>query len=181
MDRHATPAGSSNDLHRHPLPRFFIKYAVRLLFANRMIRHDAPVSVARAFTASEWRICWMRLVSQRENQDRVVFPVPLRCGMPQGMKRRRLLSLGAVSRQRRRIRLAQNGQDVLLLEKEPAAHDKVCGEFIAAMHNTIYVSSASIWQPWMLSALPAYGSHEVKGLHPQDCPFLPKSLSPRAR
>ena len=30
------------------------------------------------------------------------------------------------------IRLAQKGQDVLLLEKEPAAHDKVCGEFIAA-------------------------------------------------
>ena len=29
------------------------------------------------------------------------------------------------------IRLAQNGQKVLLLEKEPAAHDKVCGEFIS--------------------------------------------------
>lgn len=29
------------------------------------------------------------------------------------------------------IRLAQNGQEVLLLEKEPAAHDKVCGEFIS--------------------------------------------------
>jgi flavin-dependent dehydrogenase len=28
------------------------------------------------------------------------------------------------------IRLAQNGRRVLLLEKEPAAHDKVCGEFI---------------------------------------------------
>jgi flavin-dependent dehydrogenase len=29
------------------------------------------------------------------------------------------------------IRLAQSGRSVLLLEKEPAAHDKVCGEFIA--------------------------------------------------
>ena len=29
------------------------------------------------------------------------------------------------------IRLAQNGRKVLLLEKEPAAHDKVCGEFIS--------------------------------------------------
>lgn len=29
------------------------------------------------------------------------------------------------------IRLAQNGKKVLLLEKEPAAHDKVCGEFIS--------------------------------------------------
>ncbi len=55
MDRHATRGWFINDLHRHPLPCFFIKYAVRLLFANRMIRHDAPLSVARAFTVSEWR------------------------------------------------------------------------------------------------------------------------------
>jgi 2-polyprenyl-3-methyl-5-hydroxy-6-metoxy-1,4-benzoquinol methylase len=55
MDHHATRGWFINDLHRHPLPYFFIKYAVRLLFSNRMIRHDAPVSVARSFTASEWR------------------------------------------------------------------------------------------------------------------------------
>jgi len=30
------------------------------------------------------------------------------------------------------LRLAQNGRSVLLLEKEPAAHDKVCGEFISS-------------------------------------------------
>lgn len=30
------------------------------------------------------------------------------------------------------IRLAQNGQQVLLLEKEATAHDKVCGEFISS-------------------------------------------------
>ncbi|MGB9233907.1 MAG: FAD-dependent oxidoreductase [Terriglobales bacterium] len=30
------------------------------------------------------------------------------------------------------IRLAQSGQEVLLLEKEPVAHDKVCGEFISS-------------------------------------------------
>ncbi len=55
MDCHATRGWFINDLHRHPLPYFFIKYAVRLLFSNRMIRHDAPVSVARSFTASEWQ------------------------------------------------------------------------------------------------------------------------------
>jgi SAM-dependent methyltransferase len=55
MDRHAARGWFINDLHRHPLPYSFIKYAVRALFSNRMIRHDAPVSVARAFTASEWR------------------------------------------------------------------------------------------------------------------------------
>ena len=55
MDCHATRGWFINDLHRHPLPRCVIKYAVRLLFPNRMIQHDAPASVARAFTASEWR------------------------------------------------------------------------------------------------------------------------------
>jgi 2-polyprenyl-3-methyl-5-hydroxy-6-metoxy-1,4-benzoquinol methylase len=55
MDCHATRGWFINDLHRHPLPYFFIKYAVRWMFSNRVIRHDAPVSVARAFRASEWR------------------------------------------------------------------------------------------------------------------------------
>ncbi len=55
MDRHATRGWFINDLHRHAVPYFFIKYAVRLLCGNRLIRHDAPVSVARAFTSSEWR------------------------------------------------------------------------------------------------------------------------------
>jgi 2-polyprenyl-3-methyl-5-hydroxy-6-metoxy-1,4-benzoquinol methylase len=55
MDRHATRGWFINDLHRHPVPYLFIKYAGRLLIANRMNRHDGPVSVARAFTESEWR------------------------------------------------------------------------------------------------------------------------------
>ncbi|MDP9128156.1 MAG: methyltransferase domain-containing protein [Pseudomonadota bacterium] len=55
MDRHATSGWFINDLHRHPVPYYFIKYAVRLLFSNRLIRHDAPLSVARAFTAAHWR------------------------------------------------------------------------------------------------------------------------------
>ncbi|MFY9660301.1 MAG: FAD-dependent oxidoreductase [Terriglobales bacterium] len=49
------------------------------------------------------------------------------------MKRREVVVIGGgVAGSAAAIRLAQNGQDVLLLEKEPAAHDKVCGEFIAA-------------------------------------------------
>ncbi|MGC2209452.1 MAG: methyltransferase domain-containing protein [Candidatus Korobacteraceae bacterium] len=55
MDRHATRGWFINDLHRHAVPYFFIKYAVRWLCGNRLIRHDAPVSVARAFISSEWR------------------------------------------------------------------------------------------------------------------------------
>jgi SAM-dependent methyltransferase len=42
------------DLHRHPLPYYFIKYFVRLGGFNPMICHDAPLSVARGFRRSEW-------------------------------------------------------------------------------------------------------------------------------
>lgn len=55
MDQHAVHGWFINDLHRHPLPYYFIKCAVGLLFSNRLIQHDAPVSVARAFTRSEWK------------------------------------------------------------------------------------------------------------------------------
>lgn len=44
-----------NDLHRHPLPYYFIKGATALLSHNRLIRNDAAVSVARSFTAADWR------------------------------------------------------------------------------------------------------------------------------
>ncbi len=43
-----------NDLHRHALPYHFIRAVMRLVPANRMVRHDAPVSVARAFTREDW-------------------------------------------------------------------------------------------------------------------------------
>ena len=43
-----------NDLHRHALPYHFIRTLMRLVPANRMVRHDAPVSVARAFTRADW-------------------------------------------------------------------------------------------------------------------------------
>jgi SAM-dependent methyltransferase len=55
MDQHAVRGWFINDLHRHPLPRFVIRHATRLLSFDRMVRYDGPVSVARAFTASDWR------------------------------------------------------------------------------------------------------------------------------
>jgi 2-polyprenyl-3-methyl-5-hydroxy-6-metoxy-1,4-benzoquinol methylase len=42
-----------NDLHRHPLAWAFIWLATRLLSRNRMIRHDAPLSVWRGFRAAD--------------------------------------------------------------------------------------------------------------------------------
>jgi hypothetical protein len=42
-----------NDLHRHALAWAFIWLATRLLSRNRMIRHDAPLSVRRGFRAAD--------------------------------------------------------------------------------------------------------------------------------
>ena len=80
MDRHATRGWFINDLHRHPLPYFFIKHAVRLLFSNRMIRHDAPLSVARAFTASEWRH-WLSEAGIPAERTSIEWFFPFRYGV----------------------------------------------------------------------------------------------------
>lgn len=42
-----------NDLHRHPIAWASIAAATRLLSRNRMIRHDAPLSVRRGFRAAD--------------------------------------------------------------------------------------------------------------------------------
>jgi 2-polyprenyl-3-methyl-5-hydroxy-6-metoxy-1,4-benzoquinol methylase len=55
MEVHAERGWFINDLHRHVVPYYFIKYIVRLFRCNRLIVHDAPVSVHRAFTAADWR------------------------------------------------------------------------------------------------------------------------------
>jgi 2-polyprenyl-3-methyl-5-hydroxy-6-metoxy-1,4-benzoquinol methylase len=55
MNTHAARGWFINDLHRHPLPYYFIKYFTRIFGFNRMVQHDAPLSVARAFTRVDWR------------------------------------------------------------------------------------------------------------------------------
>ncbi|GAB3303289.1 class I SAM-dependent methyltransferase [Hymenobacter tenuis] len=44
-----------NDLHRHPLAYYSIRWLTRLLGGSRLVQHDAPLSVARAFTRSDWQ------------------------------------------------------------------------------------------------------------------------------
>lgn len=55
IDGRAEKGWFINDLHRHPLPYYFIKLATKLLSRNRLIRHDAAVSVARSFRVADWR------------------------------------------------------------------------------------------------------------------------------
>lgn len=54
MERHAKHGWLINDLHRHPLAYFLIKYTSRLLRFHYMVQHDGPISVARAFTKADW-------------------------------------------------------------------------------------------------------------------------------
>lgn len=44
-----------NDLHRHFLAYYSIRWLTRLLGGSRLVRHDAPLSVARAFTRPDWQ------------------------------------------------------------------------------------------------------------------------------
>ncbi|MGQ9368203.1 methyltransferase domain-containing protein [Azospirillum sp. ST 5-10] len=43
-----------NDLHRHAVPLAAVRAAVAVLPVSRLVVHDAPVSVARAFTRDDW-------------------------------------------------------------------------------------------------------------------------------
>ncbi|RYU78121.1 methyltransferase domain-containing protein [Hymenobacter persicinus] len=43
-----------NDLHRHPLAYYSIKWLTRLFRGSYLVQHDAPLSVARAFTRRDW-------------------------------------------------------------------------------------------------------------------------------
>jgi len=80
MDHHATRGWFINDLHRHPLPYYFIKYVVKFFCRNRLIKHDAPLSVARAFIASDW----LRLIKEAgipEAHIRIQWFFPFRYGV----------------------------------------------------------------------------------------------------
>jgi len=43
-----------NDLHRHPLAYFSIKWLTQLFSKSKMVQHDACLSVLRSFSRSDW-------------------------------------------------------------------------------------------------------------------------------
>ena len=43
-----------NDLHRHPLAFYSIKWLTALFSRSYMVKNDAPISVARGFRRNEW-------------------------------------------------------------------------------------------------------------------------------
>jgi len=44
-----------NDLYRHPLAYHLFKHASRTLGFHHFVQHDGPISIARAFSPSDWR------------------------------------------------------------------------------------------------------------------------------
>ena len=68
------------DLQRHILPYFFIRYATRFLPVNRMARHNEPVSVARAFAADAGGTCWLKPASRQSGRaSNGSFPFATAC------------------------------------------------------------------------------------------------------
>jgi SAM-dependent methyltransferase len=54
MEERARLGWFVNDLRRHSIPHAVARAAAACLPVNRLVAHDAPVSVARAFTVADW-------------------------------------------------------------------------------------------------------------------------------
>ena len=48
-----------NDLHRHPLAYYAIKWLTASFSKSPMVQHDAPLSVLRSFTRKDWRAIFL--------------------------------------------------------------------------------------------------------------------------
>ena len=54
MEENARIGWFINDIERHPLPYYFLKFVFWATRRHRFIRHDGPVSVASAFKKEDW-------------------------------------------------------------------------------------------------------------------------------
>ena len=55
MQQNCTKGFFINDLHRHPLAYYFIKFITKLFSKSYLVKNDAPISVLRGFTKKEWK------------------------------------------------------------------------------------------------------------------------------
>lgn len=54
MQRHARVGFFINDLHRHPLAYYSIKWLTAIFSKSYLVKNDAPLSVLRGFSRKEW-------------------------------------------------------------------------------------------------------------------------------
>ena len=77
MEENARIGWFINDIERHPVPYYFLKFAFWATRRHRFIRHDGPVSIASAFKKEDWP----RLLKEaglREGAARVESWTPFR-------------------------------------------------------------------------------------------------------
>jgi SAM-dependent methyltransferase len=55
MEAHAAVGWFVNDLHRHAFAYYGFGLLARLMGWHRFVRHDGPISIARAFTPADWQ------------------------------------------------------------------------------------------------------------------------------
>ena len=55
MHQHSNSGFFINDLHRHPVAYYLIKYITKFFSSSRLVKNDAPLSVKRGFILSEWK------------------------------------------------------------------------------------------------------------------------------
>lgn len=54
MEKNAAAGWFINDLHRHPLAYYSIRWLTKCWSRSYLVKNDAPLSVLRGFTRSEW-------------------------------------------------------------------------------------------------------------------------------
>ncbi len=77
MEENARVGWFINDIERHPVPYYFLKFAFWATRRHRFMRHDGPVSIASAFKKEDWA----RLLKEaglREGAARVETWTPFR-------------------------------------------------------------------------------------------------------
>lgn len=79
LDKNTKRGWFVNDLHRHWLPYYFIKAATAVFSRNRLIRHDAPLSVARSFKKRDWQALLQK--ADIQNHVRIKWFFPFRWGL----------------------------------------------------------------------------------------------------
>lgn len=77
LDKRAKIGWFINDLHRHIIPYYFIKVMTFLFSRNRLIRHDAAVSVTRSFIKEDWISLLQKADIQAEVKIEWFFPFRL--------------------------------------------------------------------------------------------------------
>jgi hypothetical protein len=77
MEENARIGWFINDLERHPLPYYFLKFAFWATRRHRFMRHDGPVSIASAFKKEDW-VRLLKEAGLRESAARLETWTPFR-------------------------------------------------------------------------------------------------------